>query len=458
MVIGVDGEGRGKAVVRLLSLAAGFALAMLDSAAVNVAGVTVMNGLGLGFTGLTWLLNGYLLAFAALLLCAGALAARIGQRRAYLGGLMIFVVGSAVAALAPVAGVLLVARVVQGVGAAVLLPSSLALLASSFPEPARRARAVALWTAVVSVATAAGPLIGGAVAELAGWRGVFLIPVPLGIAAMVATRAVIAPPPRRPAPIGWAGHVLAVVALTALCFALVEGPRRGWTNPLVAGAVVGAVLGCAGFLRWERTSARPVLPATLFADRRVSGAAVAGFLANCALFGRLYAVSVQLQAHAGHSPLWTGLWLVPVTGAVVLGNLLFARAAARFGTCPAMVAGFAVAGTASLALVPITANAPTWLLVALLTVGNLGVGLALPGLSTIFLDASGPGQAGVAAGALQAVRQVGALAGVAATGAVIVAVPGDAAAVVVFAGAGVCLLVAALMTAGRTRVPVALPV
>jgi len=453
MAVGVVGASRAKPAVRLLALAAGFALAMLDSTAVNVAGVTVMNGLGLGLTGLTWLLNGYVLAFAALLLCAGAVAASIGQRRAYLGGLMIFVVGSAAAALAPVAAVLFGARVLQGAGAALVLPSSLALLASSFPEPARRARAVALWTAVVSVATAAGPLVGGAVAGSAGWRAVFLVPVVLGIAAMVVTRTVITPVPARPAPVGWAGHALAVVTLTLLCFALVEGPRRGWTDPLAAGSVVGAVLGCAAFVQRERTSRRPVLPAALFADRRVSGAAVAGFLANCALFGRLYAVSVHLQAQAGQSPLWTGLWLLPVTGAVVLGNLLFSRAAARFGARLSMVAGFVVAGTASLALAPVTADAPTWLLVALLAVGNLGVGLAIPGLSSVLLDASGPGHAGVAAAALQAVRQVGALTGVAATGAAIVAMSGATAAAVVFASAGACLLLAALVTARRTRVP-----
>lgn len=458
MTIGVVGESRAAAAVRLLALSAGFALAMLDTTAVNVAGVTVMNGLGLDVTGLTWLLNGFVLAFAALLLCAGALAARIGQRRAYLAGLTIFVLGSAAAALAPVAAVLFGARAVQGAGAALVLPSSLALLASSFPEPARRARAVALWTAVVSVASAAGPLVGGAAAGLAGWRGVFLVPVVLGIAAVVATCAVITPVPPRPAPIGWAGHALAVVTLTLLCLALVEGPRRGWTDPLIAGSVVGAVLGCAAFVHRERTSPRPVLPVALFADRRVPRATVAAFLANCALIGRLYAVSVHLQSHAGRSPLWTGLLLLPVTGAVVLGNLLFARAAVRFGAYPSMVAGFVVAAAGSLALAPITADAPVWLLVALLAAGNLGVGLVIPGLSSVFLDASGPGQAGVAGAALQAVRQVGALTGVAATGAVIVATSGATAAAVVFAAAGVCLLAAALVTAGRPRVPAVLSV
>jgi MFS transporter, DHA2 family, methylenomycin A resistance protein len=440
------------AAVKLSVLAVGFATGMLDTTVMNVSGLTVMNSLGMSLTGLTWAVEAYVLSFAALLLLGGALATRFGARSVYLTGLAVFVVFSLIAGLAPNGAVLVGARLLQGAGTALAMPSSLTLLSSSFPDRAQRARMVGLWTAIVASAAAIGPMVGGLLTDTVGWRSIFLINVPIGIAGWLGARLVIAPVPGRPGKPSLTGHGLGIAALALLAFTLIEGPRQGWDSAWIL--VFATAVAATAFVLRERRSQRPVLPPGLFADRRFSAAVVAGFFLNCAVFGRFFVVGVYLQDGAGLTALWTGVLLFPVSLAYMVGNLLFAHVSRQFGASRPMILGFSAAAGASLPLVAVSAGMPYWLLALLLAISNVAAGIAVPGITATMLDTAGLEHANIASSTLQAVREVGSLVGVALAGAVLVAVPGiHAAAAVFFLIAAVCLFVTAALTARYNRSP-----
>ncbi|MER0244206.1 DHA2 family efflux MFS transporter permease subunit [Streptomyces sp. HSW2009] len=405
---------------QLFALALGFVMATLDVTVMNVAGPQLRSGLDLSLAGLTWVVDGYVLVFAALLLLAGSLAGRYGALRVYLLGLALFTAASLVCALAPNAAVLVAGRLAQGAGAALFMPSSLTLLLNAFPEPTQRARVLGLWSAIISTAAGLGPAIGGVLVGAFGWRSIFLINLPIGLVGLLLARRVVTPVPGRRAPLGAPGHALGLLALAALAFGLIEGPEAGWTAaPVLVGFGV-AVVASAAFLVRERRAAVRVLPGELFARPAFSAANLVGFLFNMGCYGGMFMLGLFLQNARGASPMTAGLQMLPTQLVFLLGNLLYARLGHRVGDRRALVGSlaFTAAGTLALALT-VSPGMPYWVLAVVLSVANTGLGVASPAMTGALMGAAGREHAHIASATLNANRQIGTLVGIAVMGAVL---------------------------------------
>ncbi|MFF9261249.1 MFS transporter [Streptomyces longwoodensis] len=392
--------GRSSPALALTAGLLGFTLVCLDASVVNVALPAIGSSLGGGMSGLQWVVDAYTLAFAALMLSTGAFSDRAGASRAYALGTAVFTLASAACGLAPGLPSLIGARVVQGVAAAVVLPASLALVRQAYPDPARRARAVAAWAAGGSAAVALGPVAGGVLTSAWDWRAVFFVNLPVGAAVLLlllrAPRSA-----RRPAPLDLPGQVTAVVALTALTFAVIE---RGATGAVaLAVAVVAGVV----FFRVEARGPHPVVPLGLFRDRTVAVSVATGAAVSVAFYSVVFVFSLYFQQVRGLGPLAAGLAFLPMTGLIAVTNVVAGKLAGRFGPRLPMVVGqwVAVAGLLLL-LLSVGADTPAPLVAVLLVPLALGCALTVPPLTAAMMDAVPAERAGLAAGVLNAARQV----------------------------------------------------
>ncbi|TWI66611.1 DHA2 family methylenomycin A resistance protein-like MFS transporter [Pseudoduganella lurida] len=407
----------------LLTLAIGFVMAMIDVTAVNTALSAIAIDLEVPLSGLVWVVDGYTLTFAALLLAGGALADRYGARRAYQGGLAVFVLGSVLCALAPGGGALVAARLLQGCGAALFMPSSLALLMHAVDDERQRARMFGLWSALVSAAATVGPLAGGLLVETFGWRSIFWLNLPLGVAGIVLTGWRAPAPPSHPRSLGLISHGLGAGALASLAFVLIDGPELGWTAPPVLAALATAMLLGVLLVRRERRAAQPVLPRALYGSAPFRAALVTGLMINVATFGQLFVVSLLMQQGHGIGALGTGLAILPMTAAAGIMNVLSGRAIAAYGTRMPLLAGLGGGAAAALLLTGAAAQTPPWLVVMGGTLLFVALGFAIPAMTATVMGAGGKALANSAGAALNANRQVGALLGVALAGTILHAVP-----------------------------------
>lgn len=400
----------------LITVALGFVMAMLDVTVVNVALSHIQATLSVPLSGLVWVLDAYTLTFAALLLIGGALANRYGARAVYMAGLAVFVAASMLCGTAPSGTVLIAARLLQGAGAALFMPSSLSLLTLAYPESRARIRALAAWSAIVSVAAATGPLVGGLVVSTLGWRAIFWLNVPIGLIGLILSRRCLAASPRHRQALNPIGHLLGMAGLGALSFALIEGASYGWTSAPILTACAIAFISCAGFLLRERRGIHSILPRTLLRDARFAAANGIGFLINLGAFGQLFLVSLYFQQVRGADPWHTGLDLLPLMVMFTVGNLLSARISALWGLRPSMLVGLAASGLLTGVLAGLGTTLPYALFNVLLAAANLGVGIAIPAMTTTVMHVAGQTHANIAAASLNANRQIGALIGVAAVG------------------------------------------
>ncbi len=408
----------------LVTLAIGFVMAMLDVTVVNVALPSIALQFTVPLTNLVWIVDGYTLTFAALLLVAGALADRYGAKRVYLAGLGVFTLASLLCGLAPNADMLILARMLQGLGAALFMPSSLSLLTHAYDDEQVRNRMLAAWSAIVAVAGAAGPLLGGVLIHQFGWRGIFLINIPLGLVGLWLARNRILAAPRRPRALNPVSHLLGVIALSSLCFALIQGNAYGWSSgPIVA--MVALCLAAAMLLvRRERRHAEPIIPRALFATTQFAAANGVGFLINLAAYGQLFLLSLFLQQGRGADALQTGVQLVPMLAVFSIGNLLSSRVSARWNVSASLVGGVSLATAMSAAgIFAFSPDMAYWPLALIVAVANLGVGVAVPAMTSVVMQVSGRSHANSAAAALNANRQSGALVGVALMGAILHLLP-----------------------------------
>nr|WP_315258242.1 MFS transporter [uncultured Duganella sp.] len=405
-------------LLMLMTLAIGFVMAMIDVTAVNTALGDISVSLSVPLTGLVWVVDGYTLTFAALLMAGGALADRFGPKTVYQGGLSVFILGSILCAVAPSGNALIAARLLQGVGAALFMPSSLSLLTHAYEDQATRARMLGTWSAIVGCSSAAGPLVGGALVHEFGWRSVFWVNVPIGLIGIVLTQMLAPATPRHPRDLSMLSHVLGVAALAALSFVLIEGPALGWTSAEVLGAAGAAAVAAALLVHRERSGAHPLLPKALFDTPAFAAANGVGFLINFAVFGQLFLLSLFIQ-QGGSDPLQTGLKLIPMMAAFAIGNLTSGRITARVGTRPPMMYGLLVGfAMALMMLFGLRPDTPYWLLVTAAVLMNVAIGIAIPGMTATVMLVAGKAHANSAAAALNANRQVGALVGVAMMGTV----------------------------------------
>ncbi|KUL25896.1 MFS transporter [Actinoplanes awajinensis subsp. mycoplanecinus] len=397
----------------------GFAVVTLDTQVVNVALPDISTDLGGSLSGLQWVVTGYTLMFSALLLFAGTFADRIGARRAYQIGMLIFVVASAGCGFAPSLGWLVAARIVQGIGAALVTPTSLALIRAAYHEPAARARAIAYWAMGGSIAAAAGPVLGGALTQL-DWRWIFFLNLPVGAVAVLVLRRA-ADSPRTVTPFDATGQIAAVLALGGLTFAVIEGGEFGYASPRILTAFGVALVASAVFLTAQVRGRHPMVPLDLFRSRAVSISLAVGFINMAGFYGVVFLQSLYFQQQRGASPLVTGLLFLPMTGLVAAFNPLAARIAARFGRAATIIGGQLVMVTGLLGLVLLPGDAPIWLVAAVMVPVGVGGSFTVPPTTALILDSVTPQRAGTASGVFNTFRQLGGSLGVAGFGAVVAA-------------------------------------
>lgn len=397
----------------LLATSLGFAMVQLDVSVVNVAIKPIGAALGGGVSGLQWVVSAYTLAFAALILTAGALGDRLGARRVFLAGFGVFTLASAVCGLAPSMGALIAARTVQGIGAAILVPSSLSLLNHTFAEPRERARAVGLWAAGASVALAGGPLVGGVLIATLGWRAIFFINAPIGMLGMLLTARHATETSRsRERGLDFPGQLTGILALAVLAGATIEGGAHGFSDPPVLGGYVVAVTSGVAFVLLERKSEHPMLPLRLFRSAAFSAASAQGLLINVAFYGLIFVFSLFFQRGQHLSAIQTGLAFAPATAAILAANLLAGRADARFGPRRTMAAGSLLMAAGCATLLGARAATPYTALVTQLVAFGFGLGLIVPAMTATLLGSVERSRSGIASGTLNTARQTGSVIGV----------------------------------------------
>jgi MFS transporter, DHA2 family, methylenomycin A resistance protein len=321
----------------LAAALAGFFMVTLDAVIVNVALPDIRRELAGGMSGLQWVVDGYTLMFAALLLSSGSLSDRLGARRAFGAGMVVFVIASAACGLAPSLGLLVAARFAQGAAAAALMPSSMALISHAYPDPTRRARAVALWSMGGVAASVSGPVLGGLL-TLVSWRLIFFVNVPAGVAAL-ALLGSTARSPHHDVPFDWAGQVAAVLGMGGLTYGAIETGAAGVTSPRVLVAFTVAVVALAAFVLLQARGRHPMVPLDLFRSRTVSVTVVVGFAFVAGYYGLPFVMSLYLQQLRGLSALGTGIAFLPMmlTGAIL--TPFIAGLAERFGARTLVTAG-----------------------------------------------------------------------------------------------------------------------
>jgi DHA2 family methylenomycin A resistance protein-like MFS transporter len=408
------------ASLTLLAMSLGYGVVQLDVTIVNTALDRIGSSLGGGVSELQWVVNAYTIAFAAFILTAGALGDRIGAKRVFIGGFAIFTSASLACALAPNAMTLIVARAVQGLGAAVLVPNSLALLNHAYHDERARGRAVGTWAAGASLALTAGPLAGGGLIALVGWRSIFLVNLPIGLAGLwLSWRYATETTRNRRREVDLPGQILAIAALGCLAGSIIEGGALGLRNAWVIAGFAGSTLLALLFVVQEQRSSHPMLPLSLFSHRLFALTSSIGLFVNIAFYGLIFVLSLYFQRINGLSPLETGLAFVPMMGMVLPANLVAARVTERIGAPSAIAIGAVLAALGCLALLGIEPDTSYVETLAQLVLIGGGLGLLVPPLTATLLGSVEKSRSGIAAGVLNATRQTGSVLGVALFGSLI---------------------------------------
>ena len=440
----------------LVGLSLGYFMVLLDTSVVNVALPAIRADFGGGLSGLQWVVNGYTLTFAAFLLTMGAMSDRFGGRRVFMVGTWAFLLASLLTVFSPDLGALIAMRVLLGVAGAALLPSSMAVIAVVFTDPAQRARALGSWAAITGAALAAGPVLGGVLTGALGWRSIFAINVPVALASVLITRAFAPETNRNPSRgVDLPGQISAVLALAGLTFGVVESESLGWGSVPVLSALALAVAAGAVFLVVERRPAGPrgpMLPLALFRNATFSVSVLNGLLVNFGLSGLLFVMSLYFQQARGLSALLAGCAFLPLTLPTAFNPVYTGRLVARSGPRKPSILGFTLLtiGAAVLAAsVSGTGAVPTVLIGLGLLIFGFGVSFAIPSLVTATVSATPKAQIGIGSGALNSARQTGAIVGVAVLGSVLHAASspagGSRTALIIAAAA---LLLGLLLSAG----------
>jgi EmrB/QacA subfamily drug resistance transporter len=418
----------------------------LDATIVNLALPSIRRELGASVTGLQWTVDAYTLVLAALLVLSGSTADRLGRRRTFQVGLVLFSVGSLLCSIAPTVGLLIAFRMVQAAGGSMLNPVAMSIITNTFTERRERARAIGVWGGVVGLSMAAGPLVGGALVETVGWRSIFWLNVPVGVLAVVLT-ALFVPESRadRPRKLDPVGQLLVILILAGTVFGIIEGPGSGWGSPLIVGSFTVAALSLLALLRYEPRREDPLLELRFFRSVPFSGATVIAVCAFASLGGFLFLNSIYLQETRGFSALHAGLLTLPMAATTAVFAPLSGRIVGAWGArVPLVIAGIGLT-TAGLLLTTITPTSPIPLLVIAYAAFGTGFGMVNAPITNTAVSGMPVQQAGVAAAIASTSRQVGAALGVALIG----AFAGGVAGWWIIAGCGTAVAVLGLATTGQ---------
>ncbi|GGK75839.1 MFS transporter [Sphaerisporangium melleum] len=392
----------------------------IDNTIVNVALPAIARDLRAPVSGMQWTIDSYTLVLAGLLLLAGSTGDRIGRRRTFQIGLVVFAAGSALCGLAPGLGWLVAFRVLQAIGGSMLNPVAMSIITNTFTDRRERARAIGVWGGVVGISIGLGPLVGGALIDSVGWRAIFWINVPVALAALVLT-ALFVPESRaaRPRRLDPVGQVLVIVTLASLTFAIIEAPGLGVRSPLIAGIVLTAAAGFAGLIAYERRRTEPLIDLRFFRSAPFSGASVIAVSAFAAYGGFLFLNTLYLQDVRGLSPFQAGLCTLPIAVLTLVGAPLSGRLVGERGPRPSLIIAGVALTVGGLMLTRLTPDTSLLWVLASYTVFGLGSGMVNAPITNTAVSGMPLSQAGVAAAVASTSRQVGQSLGVAVAGSVL---------------------------------------
>ena len=392
-----EGENRREKIVVLLTMCFALFMAMLDNTVVNVALPRLQSDLGAGISGLQWIVDGYVLAFASLLLTGGILGDRYGRKRMFLAGLAGFTLASLACGLSTSTSMLIAFRAVQGIGASLLIPGTLAIIAVTFP-PHERAKAIGIWAGISGFALALGPTVGGWMVEHVGWQSI---------------RESRSPEARR---IDLGGLGLGTAGLFSVTYGLIEANQLGWGDPVIVASLVLAAVLFTAFIAYERRTDHAMMPLEFFRIPSFSAGNAVAFAVSLGMFGTFFFASLYLQLVRGYSPFGAGLRFVPMTGMVILAAPNAGRLASKYGSRWPMTIGLTLAGTGLLILTRIGPNTSFALIAPVFMMMGIGMGSTMTPMTAAVMNAVGPARAGLGSATTNTSREVGGVFGIALLG------------------------------------------
>ena len=418
-LFGFKGENAREKVIVLLTMCFALAMAMLDNTVVNIALPTIQRRLNATVSDLQWIIDGYVLVFASLLLTGGILGDRYGRKKMFLTGLAIFTLASLGCGLSASGTQLIAFRALQGVGAALLMPGTLSILTVTFP-PEERARAIGLWAGVSGLALALGPTLGGWIVEQGGWETVFFINVPIGVIAFaVAWRTVRESVSVETRHLDLPGLALGTGGLFTLTYGLIEANQRGWSDGLIVGSLVTAAVLLVGFVIWEHRSPRAMMPLTFFRIPAFSAGNAVAFSVSLGMFSIFLFVTLYMQAIRGYTPLQAGVRFLPMTLMIIVSAPTAGHIAQRIGPRIPMTYGLTMVSAGLFGLTFIQPDTPFWVLAILFVMMGNGIGSTMAPMTAAVMGAVGPQRAGLGSAMTNTSREVGGVLGIALLGTVL---------------------------------------
>lgn len=408
----------------LTAVCMGQFMLQLDTTIVNVALPSIARSLHASTSGLQWVIDGYILALASLLLSSGRIGDRSGHKRVFLVGLGVFALGSGLCALASTTGELVCFRVLQGIGAAIELPATLALITATFPDGRERARAVGIWAGAGGLSLVLGPVLGGLLLRAFSWPAVFLVNLPVALAAALVIAAVPETHERSAGRMDLPGQALGAASLALLAAAAIQGGRHGFSTSLPVALLASGTLALVGFLLVERLRPEPMLPLGYFRNHAYAAANVAGLIMGFVMFSLLFIFALYFQQVAGYSPLQGGLGFIPLCGAFAITGPLIGRNIHRTGHWPPMACGLALIALGSLLLLRLGAHSGYHAVWPAFLIIGIGYGITSTPMAAAVLGAVPPDRAGMASSTMNTARQIGGVFGIAILGSMLPAASG----------------------------------
>ena len=419
-MLGFEGDNAREKVIVLLTMCFALAMAMLDNTVVNVALPSIRDDLGASLSELQWIVDGYVLAFAALLLTGGIMGDRYGRKKMFMGGLFVFTLASLLCGLSTTTGQLIAARALQGVGGALLIPGTLSIITVTFPAH-ERAKALGLWAGVSGLALALGPTLGGYIVEHFNWHWVFIINVPIGITAFAVSwftvkesRSDVA---RR---LDIPGLLLGTGALLTATYGLIEANTKGWTDPVILASFAAAAILLASFLLWELRSDHAMMPLRFFKIPAFSAGNTVAFSVSLGMFATFFFMSLYLQTIHGYTPFQAGIRFLPMTLTIIVTAPLAGKYASKHGSRAPMTYGLILAGSGLLILGSLlTVDSSYWLMFPVFVMMGHGMGSTMAPMTAAVMNSVGPERAGLGSAMTNTSREVGGVFGIALLGTIL---------------------------------------
>ena len=413
------GEDHREKLIVLFTMCFALAMAMLDNTVVNVAIPTLIRELHADASEVQWIIDGYVLAFASLLLTGGILGDKYGRKKMFLTGLAIFTTFSFMCGISSTPSQLIAFRAFQGVGGALMMPGTLSILTVTFP-PNERAKAIGLWAGVSGLALGIGPLLGGYITQHASWHWVFFLNVPIGIVAFfVAIRTVRESRSEQERNLDIPGLILGTAGLFCITYGLIEANRRGWSSAVIIGALTLGVILIGAFLWWESRNEHAMMPLSFFRIPAFSAGNLVAFSVSMGLFASFLYMSLYMQLVRGYSATQAGLRFLPMTAMIIVTAPLAGRYAQKHGAKAPMTYGLTLAALGTLSLCFIQIDTPFWIVGIVFMVMGHGMGATMAPMTATVMSSVGPQRAGLGSAMTNTSREIGGVLGIAALGAVV---------------------------------------